>query len=123
MNDMNLPAYPPAETLDEVFDEFFTAFFSRNMPCLASDLLKDGFQEPEIVESVRRAMSVLNSAGMDARRHFQLVSTVQEGLEIRDCKLTALGYALVLMNGPADNAVVGDWQLQLIQQFLGKREG
>ncbi len=122
-NDLNLPAYRPAETLDEVFDEFFTAFFSRNMPCLASDLLNEGFQEPEIVESVRRAMAVLSSVGLDTRRHFQLISTVQNGMEVRDCKLTALGYAMVLMNGPAENATVGNWQLQLLHQLLGRREG
>ena len=114
---MNLTIYHPTETVNEILDDFLQAYYGKRMSYFASDLLKEGFSPEEIMSAVRRAMGICRSGGMEVRQHFQLVYTTLEGAIVRDCKLTRFGYALVLLNGPASNEMVANWQMQLVQHF------
>jgi hypothetical protein len=119
---MNLILYQRESDLGENLEDFLNAYYNRNMSCLASDLLKEGFSAGEIVDAVRRAMSMARSAGISVRKHFRLVYTTLDGAIVRDCKMTRHGYALVLLNGPADNASVAVFQTRLIRHFLKNKE-
>ncbi len=117
---MNLTVYHSTEPVNEMLEEFMDAYYGQRMPCFASDLLQEGFSPEEIMTAVRRAMVSCRSAGMDVREHFQLVYTTLQGAIVRDCKLTQFGYALVLLNGPAGNHAVAEWQVRLVNYFLLK---
>ena len=117
---MNLTIYHSTETVNEILDDFLQAYYGKQMSFFASDLLKEGLSPEEIMTAVRRAMAICRSNDTDLRKHFQLVYTTLNGAIVRDCKLSRLGYALVLLNGPSSNAVVANWQLQLVRYFLNK---
>ncbi|MEZ4933113.1 MAG: hypothetical protein R2788_13455 [Saprospiraceae bacterium] len=117
---MNLAIYHSNETVNEILEEFIDAYYGQRMHYFASDLLKEDFTPEEIMTSVRRAMSICRAAGVDVRPHFNLVYTTLEGAIIKDCKLSKFSYALVLLNGPSNNATVADWQVQLVNSFLNK---
>jgi len=39
---------------------------------------------------------------------------------VKDCKLSKLGYAMVLLNADPEYAVVGQWQLKVLKEFLNE---
>lgn len=121
---MSIILYQTENKVSEYLEDFLNAYFNRDMDCLASDLLAEGFSAAEIVDAVRRAMSMARAAGMNVRKHFRLVYTMLDGTIVRDCKMTKTGLALVLMNGPAGHAAAANFQSRLLRFYLknnGKR--
>ncbi|MCB0521087.1 MAG: hypothetical protein H6577_06815 [Lewinellaceae bacterium] len=116
---IDIAIYHPNESLGEALEDFLNLYHGSHMHRLASDLLQEGFSVKDVMESVRRAMSICRTAGMDLRPHFQLVYTQLDGTLVRDCKLSDFGYALVLMNGPADHPRVASWQIRMTKYFNG----
>ena len=86
--------------------------------CHASDFLQKGLTPTQISEAVTLAIKIAKSSGIEIRKHFKLVySAIQQEI-IQDCKLSHLGYGLVLMNASSNLKVVGDFQVKLLSEFF-----
>ncbi|MCB0571942.1 MAG: hypothetical protein KDC66_19380 [Phaeodactylibacter sp.] len=114
----NLILYEPELESFESIDNFMDGLFSMQMPYLASGLLEKGLSPREIVGAVRRAVNACRVAGYNPRRHFYPVYTQYQGQLVRDCKLSAFGYGLVLLNGPDGSPIVAEFQARLVKGFM-----
>lgn len=109
------------KTMDSIanFLEFYYGFRLKH---LASDLLVHGLLPTQITEAVYKAMAVGKSSGLDMDQHFRPVFTGIQKQVVSDCKLSHLAYGLVLMNADVDLQVVGDFQVSILQEYLGQIE-
>ena len=115
---MEVIIYHEKYNREEALDNFIDVLYSNQMKYLASDLLKEGFSPSDIRSAVQRAISVGKSSDLDLRQHFSPIYTQSADQVIRDCKLSKLGYALVLLNAPAENPLVGNWQLKILKKYF-----
>jgi hypothetical protein len=115
---MEIIIYHEEYNESEPLENFIDLLHSSQMKYLASDLLQEGLSPRDIYEGIRRAMAAARAGGLAVRQHFVPLYTQAEGGLIRDCKLSKLGYALVLLNAGAKNPLVARWQLQLVRAFL-----
>jgi len=99
-------------------DDFMDFYYSLNMKYLASDLLKEGLTPLAIERAFIRATKIARSSGLEVEKHFLPVYSQLYKTIIKDCKLSKLGYALVLLNADPDSPVVGKWQLEVLNTFL-----
>lgn len=105
------------ETFDTIHN-FMDLYYSINMKYLASDLLDKGLSPQQITDAVAMAIRVARSSGIKVHKHFLPVfSGIGHGI-IQDCRLSHLGYGLVLMNADASLSAVGDFQVSLLRGFL-----
>jgi hypothetical protein len=109
--------YQPEYELHEAIDHFLDEYHSTKMTRLASDLLAKGLEPREIVTSVRKAVAICRTAGIDTRRHFYPVYTQYEGATVKDCKLSPFGFKLVLLNGPEQRLITAEFQIELLRMF------
>ena len=97
---------------------FMDFYYSLHMNHLASDLLHRGFSTKQLNDAVAKAIKVGESYGMDIRQHFKPVFSGIEKEIVQDCKLSHLGYGLVLMNADLELSVVVDFQVSVLESFL-----
>lgn len=107
---------------NDSLDQFLDVLFYREMKYFASDLLEKGLSPEEIQQAVNRAMLAGKTAGLVIRQHFTIVYTQFQGGLLKDCKLSKLGYALVLLNARPSSPVVANWQLQVLDHFFKNEE-
>jgi len=105
-------------TIDSIAN-FLDFYYSFRLKHLASDLLEQGLSPEQITEAVVKAMTVGGSSGLEIDQHFRPVFTGIEKHVVSDCKLSHLACGLVLMNADAGLQVVGNFQLSVLQQYLG----
>lgn len=115
---MNLIIFHEEQALEESLDHFLNLYYSGQMNYFASDLLEKGLSYADIKKGIQKALIAAESAGIELRKHFQLTYTQRSGALISDCKLSKLGYAMVLLNAPAENPVVAQWQIKVLNNFL-----
>jgi hypothetical protein len=102
----------------ESITHFMDFYYSLQMKYLASDLLYEGLSPQQISDAVLRAIKVGKSSGLDIHQHFKpLFSSIDREI-IGDCKLSQLGYGLVLMNAEAKTSAVGNWQLKVLEKYF-----
>ncbi len=77
-----------------------------------------GLSQIQIQDAVSKDMNVGKSSGLELRQHFMPVFSGMGNEIIRDCKLSHLGYGLVLMNADSALFVVGDFQVRVLQNYL-----
>lgn len=106
---------------NESFDQFLDVLFYREMQYFAGDLLEKGLGPQEIQQAVNRAMLAAETVGLEVRRHFIPVYTQFRGALMKDCKLSRLGYGMVLLNADVSNPIVANWQLQVVEHFMEAR--
>lgn len=99
---------------------FMDFYYAINMKHLASDLLHKGLTPIQISEAIVMAIKIANSSGIEAHKHFMPVFSGMDNDLIQDCKLSHLGYGLVLMNADVNLAVVGTFQVDVLSGFLDK---
>jgi len=115
---MNVIVYHKEYDVTESFDNFRDIYFSSQLKYLASDLLNQGLKPRDIKDAVKRAMAAGKSAGLEMKRHFALVYTQKGSTAVYDCKLSRLGYALVMLNASPHLRTVGEWQVKVLTDFL-----
>lgn len=101
-------------------DNFMDFYYSLQMRFFASDLLYQGLSPKQISDAVVKAINVAKSSGMNIREHFKPVFSSMASEVISDCKLSRLGYGLVLMNAETKLSVVGKWQRKVLEDYLEK---
>jgi len=106
-------SYPHSDSIDQFFDAFNTA----QMTYLASDLLKNGVSGEEISKALVRAFRAGEAAGLDIREHFLPIYT--QGVEgvFNDCKLSKLGFGLMILNADTNVPAIAKYQVQLLQSL------
>jgi hypothetical protein len=97
---------------------FMDFYHSLQMSHLASDLLDRGLSPKQISEAVAMALKIANALGIETKAHFMPVFSGIDHDIIQDCKLSHLGYGLVLMNADANLSVVGEFQVDVLNNYL-----
>lgn len=115
---MDLLIYKQEYDLADSIDNFLDFYYNIQMPYLASDLLNKGLWPEQISDAVLKAMKIGKSSGIEIRKHFMPVFTEINKEVISDCKLSKLGYGLVLLNANPDLSIVGEWQVSVLQTLL-----
>jgi len=98
------------------FQHFLDTLRSSQLLYLASDLLDNGLSPKDLTEAIQRAMTVCKTGGKNIKDHFLPIYSSYRGKLVNDCKLSSLGYALVLLNARGDNRSVAEWQLELLER-------
>jgi hypothetical protein len=97
---------------------FMDFYYAIKMKYLASDLLDKGLTPKQISEAIVMAIRVANSSGIESQKHFMPVYSGMEETIIQDCKLSQLGFGLVLMNADANLSVVSEFQVDVLKRYL-----
>lgn len=117
---MELLIFSKKYTESEAIHNFMDMYYSLNMTYLASDLLDKGLSPKQISEAVIAAIKIANASKINTKAHFKPVfSGIQQGV-IEDCKLSRLGYGLVLLNADLNLAVVANFQVDVLQCYIDK---
>ncbi|TYB79489.1 hypothetical protein [Bizionia myxarmorum] len=115
---MELLIYKREYDVADSVQNFMNFYYATNMKHLASDLLDKGLSPVQISDAVSAAIKVVNSSGIEAHKHFMPVfSGLNEGI-VQDCKLSHLGYGLVLMNANSNLSVVSEFQVDVLRNYL-----
>jgi len=93
-------------------------YYSLEMNFFASDLLDQGLSPKQISDAVLKAIKAAKSSGIEIRKHFMPVFSQRDHNVIRDCKLSRMGYGLVLLNADVDLSLVGRLQVSIMKSFL-----
>lgn len=117
---MAILIYNDVERTADSIDHFLEFYYSLQMKYLASDLLEKGLTPENIRDAVVRAIRAGKSSGMDMREHFMPVFSAMNNEIIRDCKLSKMGYGLVLMNADAKIPAVGKWQIKVLGDYFAR---
>ncbi|WP_158976449.1 hypothetical protein [Cellulophaga sp. L1A9] len=117
---MQISIYQQENRTADTIDNFMEFYYGLRMHFFASDLLYQGLSPKQISDAVTKAMSIAKSSKLNLREHFRPVFSSMANEVISDCKLSRLGYGLVLLNAETKLSVVGEWQLKVLEHFLGK---
>ena len=115
---MELAIYSSTYDMEDTIQTFMNFYHAINLNHLASDLLEKGLSANQINDAVLEAIKVAKSSGIDTNKHFMPVfSGLGHGI-IQDCKLSHLGYGLVLMNADTSLPVVSEFQIDVLKGYL-----
>jgi len=115
---MDIVVYKKEYKLADSIDNFLDFYYGIHMTYLASDLLKEGLSPKQISDAVFKAIKVGKSSGLVIREHFMPLFTRLGSDVISDCKLSKMGYGLVLLNANPELAIVGEWQVNVMKAKL-----
>jgi hypothetical protein len=115
---MELSIYTRSYYEADTILNFMDFYYSINMKYLASDLLDKGLSPKQISEAVTMALKIANSSGIETRKHFLPVLSSMNQDIIQDCKLSHLGYGLVLLNAEAGLSIVGNFQVDVLKKYF-----
>jgi hypothetical protein len=115
---MELAVYTNRYDLADTICDFMDSYYSLNMKYLASDLLNEGMSPEQITDAVAVAIKIVTLSGLEAHEHFMPLYSAIDHEIIKDCKLSSLGYGLVLMNADENLSIVGDFQIRILNQFI-----
>ena len=115
---MNVVIFQANNEAQNALTDFRDLYFNSQMKYFASDLLREGLSPIAIRDAVQKAIRICNTSNLEVREHFQLIYTEMKGTIIRDCKLSELGYGLVMLNAEETIPLVAQWQLKVLSKFL-----
>ena len=115
---MELTIYNSNYDTSESIQNFMDFYYSLQMKHLASDFLNKGLSPKQISEAVTMAIKIANSSNIDTHKHFKPVYSAIDQEIIKDCKLSHLGYGLVLMNADKNLPAVSEFQMDILNNFL-----
>ncbi|MBC8755886.1 hypothetical protein H2O64_14505 [Kordia sp. YSTF-M3] len=99
-------------------ESFLDFYYSLQMHFLASDLLDQGLSPKQISAAVLKAIKATKSSGLEIRKHFMPIFSQRNNEIVNDCKLSRMGYGLVLLNADVELSVVGEWQISVMKAKL-----
>lgn len=115
---MDLLIYETEYDQADAVENFLAFYYNIQLNYLASDLLKEGLSPEQISDAVSKAINVGKSSGLEIRQHFMPVFTDLKSDIINDCKLSKLGYGLVLLNADIEVSTVGHWQIKVLEAYF-----
>ncbi|MDG1729462.1 MAG: hypothetical protein P8K68_07670 [Algibacter sp.] len=102
----------------DAIENFLDFYYNIQLNHLASNLLKEGLSPEQISDAVLKAINVGKSSGLEIQQHFMPVFTDLKSDIINDCKLSKLGYGLVLLNADTEVSTVGQWQIKVLEAYF-----
>lgn len=99
-------------------EDFLDGLRSRRLTYLASSFLEKGLEPGDIVEAVKRAITVCQTAEIPVEEHFKPVYSSYRGSLVRDCKLSRFGFLLTAINARPDCELTATWQSRLLDQLI-----
>ena len=99
-------------------DDFREKIAGQNLKYFASDVAEEAefLSDEELENAVKRSMQVCRAMQIPIRDHFQaMVQNTPHG-SINDWRISALGYALIHLNGHTDNPNVAKMQIDLLRR-------
>lgn len=99
-------------------NSFMDFHYGLQMKFLASDLLSYGLSPKQVSDAIAIALKISCLSGITIRKHFMPVYSAVKDEIIQDCKLSSLGYGLVLMNANSNLSVVANFQLNILKEFI-----
>lgn len=118
---MELLLYKRKYKVNNNIQNFMHIYNAKNMKHLASDLLDKGLSPDQIANAFTTAIKVANVSGIEVEKHFMPIYSGINNEIIQDCKLSDLGYGLVLMNADSNLSTVGAFQIDILKGYLKKR--
>ena len=115
---MELVIYSERYYVADAVQNFMDFYYAINMKYLASDLLDKGLSPKQITAAVAMAIKVANSSGIENYKHFMPVFSGINHEILQDCKLSDLGYLLVLINADVNLPIVGKFQVDVLKKYL-----
>lgn len=115
---MELTIYTKEYKTSNAIQNFMDFYYSLQMKYLASDLLKKGLTPKQISDAVTMAVKITSASGMDMKKHFMPIYSAINQEIIKDCKLSQIGYGLVLMNANPNLSTVGDFQVNVLKEYF-----
>jgi len=115
---MQVSIYKLEQKYTDSINNFMDFYYGLRLYYFASDLLYDGLSPKQISDAVTKAMNVAKNSKLNLKEHFKPVFSSMNNEVISDCKLSRLGYGLVLLNAETNLSVVGKWQLKVLDRFL-----
>ena len=115
---MDIVIFQEENILEESLSSFQDLLFSSQMKYLSSDLLNEGLSPLEIRRAVKKAMTICQTSKIKLWQHFLPVYTQVNGILMNDCKLSQLGYGLVLLNADVNNPNAAQWQIKVMKYYL-----
>lgn len=115
---MEVILYQNKYNTNESIESFIDLLYCSKMNYLASDLLHVGLSSSDIQDAINRALIVSINSDVKIRKHFAPMYTQVDGQVFRDCKLSEVGYSLVLLNARPDLKATGKWQMKVIANML-----
>jgi hypothetical protein len=115
---MELTIYKKEYDTADTIRNFTDFYYNLRMEHLASDLLSKGLSPKQISDAVTLAIKIAKASGVEIQQHFKLIYSAINQQIIQDCKLSHLGYGLVLMNANPNLSVVRDFQIRVLNKFL-----
>lgn len=102
----------------DALQDFLNRYYQKSMNHLASDLLVKGVHPEDIKQAVKKAILATENSGFDAKKHFQPIISVTNGTSFLDCRLSKLGYSLVLLNVEPKSEYIAKLQVEIATQVL-----
>jgi hypothetical protein len=115
---MKLQIYSKEYDRADSINNFISFYYNLRMNFLASDLLGKGLSPEQITDAIIKAIKVGESSGIEVQKHFMPVFTQRNGEIISDCKLSQLGYGLLLLNADSELPAVGEWQVKILEFYF-----
>jgi hypothetical protein len=103
--------------INSAIDDFLKTFYLQQLTYMASDLLDNEYEPKDIMEGLDRAMTVCKTAGLPVACHFMPLYSDRNGVTIRDCKLSLLGYQLLLLNANPNHPATARFQLNILERL------
>lgn len=117
---MEVIVYQKQYKNNNTIDNFINSIYHLGMKHLASDLLVKNLSPEDIKTAVKKAILASENSGLDAKKHFQPIISVSENTSFLDCRLSRLGYTMVLLNVEPKNEFIANFQVQIAKQVLNK---
>lgn len=99
----------------ENIDLFLSHCYGRELKYFASDLLNEGIQAQSISYAVKASIAMADTGGLEVIKHFRPVYSYAKGKLIPDCRLSRIGWNLLLLNLPPADPAVTRIKLRLCQ--------
>jgi hypothetical protein len=115
---MKIKIYNPYGLDNDHIINFLDTIRESQMKLLASDLLRKGIPASDIIDGVERSIKALSTIGIDPKDHFKKVYTSTKGLAINDCKMSQLGYAMLMINITPENQHIARYQYKIANLML-----
>ena len=101
---------------NEVIEHFQDTMNDSELKFLASEMLKDGFNNmEEINDAINRAIQICRTASIPLRSNFKSIYLSNNGEVICDWKLSSLSRKLVIINAAASLPFVAQIQIELLK--------
>jgi len=117
---MKLLLYRKSYSLEDSIQNFLDFYYASTMTYLASDLLHEGLLPDQISKAVSAAIKAAKASNIEIHKHFMLVYSGINNSLIQDCKLSHLGFGLVVMNADSSLSSISRFQVEVLSTYFEK---